>query len=337
MPTIHLYQEEEFRYPFAGAANPRVRLGWASTAAAEGGGGGGAGWFDLSGPYGDDFYLARVDWIADGTLLAQVQSRDQRDLTVLRLDPATGSATPLLRERNKAWVNLHDMLRPLKAGGFLWASEQDGWRHLWVHGADGAAARRLTSGEWVVEELAGLDEANGYVYFLGSQAGHLQRHLYRQRLDGGAPPERLTQQPGYHSGVAVARDGSYFVDQYHSTSAPAVATLCKLPPPRAADAAAADATDAGSDAGGDAPVRLYTAASDPRVESMADVLQPPRLVSLPSTDGAVTLEAALYTPDAARFGDGPYPTVVSCYGGPHVQVVADSWTMTADPHGQMVA
>ena len=36
-----------------------------------------------------------------------------------------------------------------------------------------------------------------------------------------------------------------------------------------------------------------------------------------STDGAVTLQAALYTPDAAVFGAGPYPTVVSCYGGPH--------------------
>lgn len=317
------HEEEEFRYPFAGAANPKVRLGWTSTKEGEGG----AAWFDLTGPYGDDFYLARVDWAHDGTLLAQVQSRDQRDLTILRLDPATGSATPLHREHNDAWVNLHDMLRPLKSGGFLWASEQDGWRHLWVHGADGKPSRRLTSGEWLVEEIAAVDEANGYVYYLGTQEGHLQRHLYRVRLaeeEGGVTSSSalLTKEGGYHAGVAVARDGSRFVDQYHSTSAPAVATLCALP--------------SGDAAANTAPVQLYSAASDPRVDAMAAMLRPPRLVSLPSTDGSTTLEAAFYAPDEKLFGEGPYPTVVSCYGGPHVQFVADSWVMTADLRAQFL-
>ena len=316
------HEAEEFRYPFAGAANPKVRLGWTSTKEGEGG----AAWFDLTGPYGDDFYLARVDWAHDGTLLAQVQSRDQRDLTILRLDPATGSATPLHREHNEAWVNLHDMLRPLKGGGFLWASEQDGWRHLWVHAADGQPSRRLTSGAWLVEEVAGVDEANGYVYYLGTGAGHLQRHLYRVRLagegGGASSPEALTKEAGYHAGVSVARDGSRFVDQYHSTSAPAVATLCALP--------------SGDAAANTAPLPLYSAAVDPRVDAMAAVLRPPRLVSLPSTDGSTTLEAAFYAPDKALFGEGPYPTVVSCYGGPHVQFVADSWVMTADLRAQFL-
>ncbi len=175
------HDSEEFRYPFAGAENPKVRLGVVSTAA---GAGQEARWFDLTGPFGEDFYLARVDWTPAGAILAQVQSRDQRDLTILRLDPETGAATRLMTERNEAWINLHDILRPLKAGGFLWASEQDGWRHLWVHGDDGSAARRLTSGEWLVEELVKLDEDHGFAYFMGSAAGHLQRHLYRVALDG---------------------------------------------------------------------------------------------------------------------------------------------------------
>jgi len=42
-------------------------------------------------------------------------------------------------------------------------------------------------------------------------------------------------------------------------------------------------------------------------------------------------------PDAARFGSGPHPTVVSCYGGPHVQFVQDSWAMaTADMQAQFL-
>ena len=47
-------------------------------------------------------------------------------------------------------------------------------------------------------------------------------------------------------------------------------------------------------------------------------------------DGAATLQAALYKPDATKFGPGPWPTVVSLYGGPHVQSVKKAWRLTAD-------
>lgn len=52
-----------------------------------------------------------------------MQSRDQLALEVLRLEPSTGQAASLLRETSEAWVNLHHLMRPLAAGGFLWASE----------------------------------------------------------------------------------------------------------------------------------------------------------------------------------------------------------------------
>jgi len=83
---------------------------------------------------------------------------------------------------------------------------------------------------------------------------------------------------------------------------------------------------------------LFDAAvADPRVGEMAAVLQPPRFVTLPSTDGLVALQAALYEPDVGRFGPGPHPTVVSCYGGPHVQFVANEWaSATADMRAQFL-
>merc|ERR1712137_500762 len=65
-------------------------------------------------------------------------------------------------------------------------------------------------------------------------------------------------------------------------------------------------------------------------------LQPPEFVTLPSSDGKATLQAALYKPDPEKFGPGPYPTVVSCYGGFHVQFVSNSWMMTADMRAQFL-
>ncbi|CAE7603352.1 Dpp9 [Symbiodinium microadriaticum] len=42
------------------------------------------------------------------------------------------------------------------------------------------------------------------------------------------------------------------------------------------------------------------------------------------------LNCCVYRPDPAVHGEGPYACVVSCYGGPSVQRVTNTWTATAD-------
>ena len=154
---------------------------------------------------------------------------------------------------------------------------------------------------------------------------YTERHLYRVRLDGVAPPEQVTSAAGMHAGVALANDRSAFVDQYSSADEPVVAALTPLPRAAGVPPAAVEA-------------RLHSAReADGRVAQLGPMLTPPRFVSFPSTDGAVTLQAAIYAPDPAIHGPGPYPTVVSCYGGPHVQYVQNSWNLaTADLRAQFL-
>ena len=59
------------------------------------------------------------------------------------------------------WINVHNMLKPLKNGRFLWASERTGFRHLYIYGPDAAGEGTLkpvTGGEWQVEDIAAVDE-----------------------------------------------------------------------------------------------------------------------------------------------------------------------------------
>jgi dipeptidyl-peptidase-4 len=62
------------------------------------------------------------------------------------------------------------------------------------------------------------------------------------------------------------------------------------------------------------------AALDPRTLRLN--LQPPELVYVLAADGRTILYGAVYRPDTKVHGFGPYPTLVSVYGGPHVQVGA---------------
>jgi dipeptidyl-peptidase-4 len=64
-------------------------------------------------------------------------------------------------------------------------------------------------------------------------------------------------------------------------------------------------------------------------------LPTPEIVTLPNRDG-VELYGAIYHPPVS-FGAGPFPTIVSVYGGPHAQRVANNWLLTVDMRAQYLA
>ncbi|MBI1950069.1 MAG: S9 family peptidase [Acidobacteria bacterium] len=294
---------ESTRYPFAGGPNARVRLGIVPVQ------GGDTVWVRLP-DTGDDFYIPRVRWDEGGSLLVQVQSRDQRRLRLVRADPVTGGATLLLEDRSDTWVDLHDDLRPLRDGRFLWSSAATGFRHLELRGRDGALIRRLTSGDWPIDALEGVDEEEGLVFFSGAREGPLERPIYRTRLDGG-PVERVTADPGWHQAV-FSRDGRLFVDVHDSAAAPPRVLL--------RDAAGRE-------------VRLLDANADPEPEALG--LEPPEFVTL-KTAGNVLLHGAIYKPRPLQKGR-KHPAIVRVYGGPTALSVKNSWELTQDLRAQYLA
>jgi dipeptidyl-peptidase 4 len=132
-----------------------------------------------------DIYLARVDWVPDGkTLYVQRQSRDQKTLDLLRVDPVTGRSSVVFTETAKTWLNLHDNLRVLKDGSLIWSSERDGFMHLYRWQA--GKWTQLTKGKWAVRSIVGLDEGKGLITFTGNRETPLEQNVYRVSVNGGA-------------------------------------------------------------------------------------------------------------------------------------------------------
>jgi dipeptidyl-peptidase-4 len=186
------------RYPAAGTPNVQVSL-WLMNPD-----GSGRTRVDL-GP-NPDIYLARVDWSKDGrTLYVQRESRDQKRLDLLAVDPATGANRSVLTETQKSWVNLNDDFRPLKDGSFIWGSERSGLHHLYRF-ADGRLTP-LTHGDWVMTGLVGVDEANHRLFFTGKKDGVLDSHVYSVDYLNPGEPQRLTE-PGYSNGAEMDKNGT---------------------------------------------------------------------------------------------------------------------------------
>jgi dipeptidyl-peptidase-4 len=236
-------------------------------------------------------YIARAGFHPHGRLFVQLQTRDQRRLELRAYDPASGSGATVLVEEQEPWINLHNDLSFLETTGeLIWSSERSGFRQLELRAPDGALVRPLTEHPFPVEGMLQVD-SDGRRLAYAAATSPIESHVFAVSLDGGAA-ERLTVDPGTHSAV-FSKDLGGWVDVYH----------CRTRPPSAV---------------------LRTA--DERVlHSPPEIDLPlvtPELHTLSTREGVV-LHAALYRP--ARL---PAPLVVSVYGGPHHQMVDDSWATT---------
>ena len=176
-----------------------------------------------------DIYLARVNWSADGrTLYVQRESRDQKTLDLLSVDPATGASRVILTQRSDAWVSLTHDFKVLENGNFIWSSEESGWRHLYLYDRNGRRLRSITRGNWPVKSLNGVNPATGDVYFTASMRDGrelpIEQQLFRASLNRTVTPVAVTPAGGWWS-ASVNKTGTAFVGNYSDPDTPSQSGL----------------------------------------------------------------------------------------------------------------
>lgn len=270
-----------FRYPRAGTPNATVDLGVLDVHAA-----GEPRW--LTWDHAKYEYLVSVQWQANAPLTALVIDRDQVNLAVFTFD-AAGTGTPILVEHDDAWLNT-DVGAPRwrdDGSGFLWLTEAGGHYVLDLHGPDGKLIRALTTPEFGLRKLTGVDDQGAIVE---ASADPIRQDVWRVPFDGGAPV-RLSD----GDGVAIApkaRHGSVVIHtQLHAGGVKIVAVTR------------------------DARRALPSAAERPSL-TPTTVLETVAL-------GGRTHHVAITRPrgfDRTR----RYPVLLKVYGGPHSVMVQDA-------------
>ena len=296
------------RYPAAGTPNATVDLwlmnpdGSARVKA------------DLGG--NADVYLARVDWAADGrTLYVQRLSRDQKTLDLLRVDPATGASSVLLTETSAAWLNVHDNFRALDDGSWLWSSERNGFMHL--YSSINGTLVPLTHGDWVVDDIVGVDQKAHRVFFTGFADTPLEKHLYSVDYLQPGPPQRVT-----------ALGATYAAVMDKAATRALITAQSPTQPPQTWLADAAGKRLAWVEEN-----RLD--ATHPYAPYLANHVRPEFGV-LKAADGS-DLHYRVYKPATP----GPHPVFVTVYGGPGAAYVQHLWPRITEQylvrHGWVVA
>jgi len=226
-----------FPYPKAGETNSAARVGVISTS------GGATRWFDIPGDPRNN-YLPRMEWAANSDeLIIQQLNRLQNTNVVMLGDAHTGKVHPVLTEKDDAWVDIAwgdiDWDKTGLARGdvewidngkrFLWASERDGWRHIYSVSRDGRDVKVVTAGNYDVISVELVDSKNGLIYFLASPDNATQRYLYRVRIDGGKE-ERLSpaSATGTH-GYQISPRGDVAIHTFSTFNHVPVTDVVRLP------------------------------------------------------------------------------------------------------------
>ncbi len=192
-------------YPVAGEAPSPYKVGVVDIVTAN------TNWMDIPTDHLLQSYVPRMEWAANSSeLIIQHLNRKQNESHLMLCTVATGKSNTIYEEKDSAWIDIQPLWDEDYATGgwdwlnngneFLWASEKDGWRHLYRVSRDGKNEKLVTIGNFDVMDIVRVDEKGGYVYFMASPSNATQKYLYRSTLDGKGQAELLSppSQQGTH-------------------------------------------------------------------------------------------------------------------------------------------
>ena len=253
-----------------------------------------------------EMYLTNIAWSPDEkyVYIAKV-NREQNHMWLEQYNAESGDFVKVLfEESNPRYVEpCEPMIFTPKGDQFLWYSMRDGYKHLYLYNMDGTLVKQVTKGEYEVEGFIQFDKKGENIFIYANKDNLAGRDAYRVNLKKGTMECMTMTENGLHGthSVVVNEAGTMWVDMWSSVNVPMRADL--------------------RDWKHKNPIKTFFEAENP----MKDYAMPGvKLGTIKAADGKTDLYYRLITPPNMEKGR-KYPTLVYVYGGPHSQLVTDSW------------
>jgi dipeptidyl-peptidase-4 len=247
-----------------------------------------------------DQYLTTVTWGPEGKFIyISILNRDQNHLKLNQYDVLTGDfVKTLFEETHPKYVEPENPLyfNPNNPDEFIWLSEKDGYNHLYLYNTTGEQLKQITNGEWVVTDFTGFF-GKDLVYFTGTKDSPIENNIYSVGLKDGNIT-RVSPDHGTHS-AKVSYNGKFIIDNFSSTD---YSRIYKLVNSKGKE------------------LRILQEDNQPLKDYKLGEM---KIFTLNASDGT-ELYSRLIKPidfDPAK----KYPVIVYVYGGPHAQLITDSW------------
>lgn len=256
-------------------------------------------WLKTGGPV--EQYLTNIAWSPDDKFIfiAEV-NREQNHMWLNQFDAVTGNfIKKLFDERDDKYVEPLVPMLFLKnnPNQFIWQSNRDGWNHLYLYDINGKLIKQLTSGNWEVLEVKGFDTKGENLFYSSTEGSPINRNLYSLNIKTGKT--KLITNGSFVHNTQISDDGNFILDTYSSPENPRTIELTN--------------TKTGKS-------KLLLQSPDPLADYAKGKLS---LFSIKNIDGE-DLNCRMFKPvnfDSTK----KYPLIVYWYGGPHAQLILNSW------------
>ncbi|MDY0101702.1 MAG: S9 family peptidase [Lentimicrobium sp.] len=291
--TPRVAEVKNIRYPMAGMASHQVTLGVYNPKTR-------SKVFMKTGLPAEQ-YLTNIAWSPDEKLIyIAVLNRDQNHMKLNCYNAETGAfIKTLFEETNDRYVEpQHPMVFvPGNPNQFIWQSQRDGFNHLYLYDTDGKLIKQLTSGSWIITEFLGFNPDGTDLFYTSTAVSPLENQLYHLNIKSGKS-SRLTMEMGTHNPI-VRKDGKYFIDRYSNREVPAALYL--------------------SDTKAKRKKTLHQSPNP-----LKDFKPVETTIFTLKADEGTDLYCRLIKP--ADFDTTKkYPAFIYVYGGPHAQLITESW------------
>lgn len=169
-------------------------------------------------PQREDDYIARIQWSDhDGHLYITWLNRHQNHLKLYRYDPGQDKISLFLEEKSQYYIDVQDKLLFTPDGSkLIWQSELGSYNHLYTYDLKDGKKKQLTTGDWDVTNVYGIDEKANTLYFQAAKTGPLHRQIMSVSLRNGKV-KTVQDQPGDNS-ATYSGDMSYYVHQHSNAN-----------------------------------------------------------------------------------------------------------------------
>jgi len=249
----------------------------------------------------DEHYLTNLTWTIDEkyVLVAEI-NRGQNHVWYNRYSVETGKlVNTLFEETNDKWTEpeFDAVFLPKSTTNFLWFSERDGFMNLYEYTTEGKLVKQLTKFNWVVTGVLGFDKDAKNVFITGTGSDARESHTFNVNLKTGKHT-KLTKENGTHY-TQISTSGTYLLDNYSNLTTPRKTDLI--------------------DTKKEKSTSIYTAENPLKEYNLGTT----EFITLKGV-GGTDLYTRVIKP--ANFDQSKkYPVLIYVYGGPHAQMVTNSW------------
>jgi dipeptidyl-peptidase 4 len=249
-----------------------------------------------------DRYFTNISWSPDEKYIYIAElNRDQDHMEFKCYNAINGKfVKTLFEEKHEKYVEPQHpaVFIPNTTDKFIWQSRRDGYNHLYLYNTKGEMLKQLTSGKYEVTELIKISPDGNKIFIQANKETAIDFDIYCIDINS-VEMTRISKEPGTHNAL-ISDDCNFIIDSYSSIKVPRRYVVYDMQ--------------------GKELAVLLDSKNPLEEKEMPECV----IGTIKAADGTTDLYYRLIKPEKIE-KKKKYPAIIYVYGGPHAQLITNSW------------